>query len=53
MPVILDAKDYDTWLSGEQVPLVSFPADRMTARPVNRYVNNARNQGPECVAPPE
>jgi putative SOS response-associated peptidase YedK len=52
MPVILDADDYDTRLAGEQVPLVPFSTDRMTARPVSQYVNNARNQGPECVAAP-
>jgi hypothetical protein len=28
--VILDADDYDAWLSCEEVPLVPFPADRMT-----------------------
>lgn len=53
MPVILEQEDYADWLTGEQVPLVSFPADRMTVRPVSQYVNNARNQGPQCVAGPE
>jgi putative SOS response-associated peptidase YedK len=52
MPVIIDAPDYDAWLTGEQIPLVPFPAERMTARPVSRYVNNVRNQGPECLNPP-
>jgi putative SOS response-associated peptidase YedK len=52
MPVILDPAEYDAWLSGEQVPLDPFPPDRMTARPVSRYVNNARNQGAECIAQP-
>jgi putative SOS response-associated peptidase YedK len=52
MPVIIDAPDYDAWLAGEQIPLVPFPADRMTARPVSRYVNSVRNQGPECLNPP-
>jgi putative SOS response-associated peptidase YedK len=49
MPVILDDEDYDDWLAGEQIPLVPFPPDRMTARPVSTFVNNARNQGPACV----
>ena len=53
MPVILDATDYDTWLKCQDVPLRSFPADRMSARPVNRFVNNARNQGEKCISPPE
>jgi putative SOS response-associated peptidase YedK len=52
MPVILDADDYNAWLRGEQIPLVPFPADRMTVRPVNSIVNNARNECPECIDPP-
>lgn len=40
MPVILDSEDYDALLTGEQVPLVAFPADRMSARPVSTFVNN-------------
>jgi putative SOS response-associated peptidase YedK len=49
MPVILDSEDYDDWLAGEQIPLVPYPADRMTARPVSTTINNVRNQGRECV----
>lgn len=52
MPVILDPDDYVAWLSGEQIPLVAFPAERMTARRVSTYVNNVKNQGLECVASP-
>ena len=51
MPVIVDPADYGDWLAGEQIPLVPFPADRMMARCVSTYVNNARNQGSGCVAP--
>lgn len=51
MPVILDSADYDAWLTGEQVPLVPFPADRMTVRPVSQYVNSVKNQGPMCIEP--
>ena len=58
MPVILDACDYDLWLDpAVQDPerlrplLAPFDAARMTARPVNTYVNNARNQGPACLEP--
>ncbi|HUE72423.1 MAG TPA: SOS response-associated peptidase [Pirellulaceae bacterium] len=49
MPAILDSADYDAWLAGEQIPLIPFPADRVTARPVSTFVNNARNEGPECI----
>jgi len=54
MPVIVDPVDYDAWLNPESGDvaylLAPFEADRMTTRPVSTYVNNARNQGPECVA---
>jgi putative SOS response-associated peptidase YedK len=56
MPVILSENDYAAWLdpenaNGESLAylLEPFPADRMTVRPVNRFVNNARNEGPECL----
>jgi len=49
MPVILDPADYDGWLVGEEIPLIPFPPERMTARPVSTHVNNARNEGPTCV----
>jgi putative SOS response-associated peptidase YedK len=59
MPVILDPADYDRWLDPENMDTVSlqsllkpFPAESMTARPVSRYVNNARNEGEECMAAP-
>jgi putative SOS response-associated peptidase YedK len=52
MPVILHAQDYDRWLACEDVPLASFPSDRMTARQVSTYVNNVKNQGPDCLDPP-
>lgn len=45
MPVILDPVDYDAWLNPEggdvAYILTSFDAERMTARPVSTYVNNA------------
>ena len=53
MPVILDPADYDGWLAGEDIPLIPFPPERMTARSVSTFVNNARNEGAECVAPRE
>lgn len=53
MPVILDAADYDAWLTEEEVPLIPFPADRMTARTVSTFVNNARHEGLQCIEPRE
>ena len=57
MPVILDPADYDAWLNPESGDvsflLAPFAADRMTAKPVSTYVNNARNEGSECVASPQ
>jgi putative SOS response-associated peptidase YedK len=57
MPVILGEANYDTWLDPElqdrqtlQRLLRSFNPDRMSARPVSTYVNNARNEGPECIS---
>jgi putative SOS response-associated peptidase YedK len=54
MPVILEASDYDAWLdpsSGDvSYLLAQFPAERMTTRPVSTFVNNALNEGPECVS---
>jgi putative SOS response-associated peptidase YedK len=31
--------------------LQPFPADEMKVRPVNTYVSNARNEGPDCIEP--
>ena len=51
MPVILHPDDYDEWLEGKEIPLVSFEAERMSAKPVSTFVNSVKNQGPECIAP--
>jgi putative SOS response-associated peptidase YedK len=58
MPVILDTADYMPWLSpaSKDAPgLVSllrpFPPDRMRFDAVGRTVNNARNEGPDCIEP--
>ena len=55
---LLDPADYATWLDPKAQDraelerlLVPFGAERMTTKPVSTYVNNARNQGPECVEP--
>ena len=49
MPVILNPAAYDAWLRCEEIPLAHFPAERMSARPVGTYVNDAGHEGPECV----
>jgi putative SOS response-associated peptidase YedK len=57
MPVILPAEHYDLWLDPEedsadalQAVLQSYPADAMTASPVNPRVNDPRHDDPSCVA---
>ena len=49
MPVILDEDDHDAWLVGEEIPLVPFDSERMTARPISTTINNVKNEGPGCV----
>ena len=56
MPVLLHENDYAAWLDpanqdGESLRYLfePFPAGEMTVRPVTTFVNNARNEGPECV----
>ena len=57
MAVLLDEQDYDAWLDpanldGESLRYLfePFTSDRMSVRPVSTFVNNARHEGPECVA---
>src|SRR6185312_5564866 len=57
MPIILDPAHYNAWLdpaNGDretlQRMLVPFPSERMSVRPVSTFVNNARNEGVECIA---
>ncbi len=56
MPVILPEDKYDFWLTAdesEKRPLLSclqsYPAGDMVAYPVSSYVNNPRNDSPECI----
>jgi putative SOS response-associated peptidase YedK len=55
MPVMLSPNDYAEWLDSnppEPAKLLDqFPASDMIATPVNPVVNNARNEGPECIEP--
>lgn len=63
MPVILTPSDFDTWLAAGYDPGViarlcrPFPADRMSATPVDPAMNNWRNERPELLRftppPPE
>jgi putative SOS response-associated peptidase YedK len=56
MPVVLHENDYGAWLDpanqiGDSLQYLfePYPADEMTVRPVSTFVNNARNEGPECL----
>ncbi len=57
MPVILDPRDYARWLDPAtsdpgilQDLLCAYPCEQMTAVAVGPYVNNARNEGRDCLA---
>jgi putative SOS response-associated peptidase YedK len=55
MPVILEPAQYFPWLDPAtsvaevQGWITTWPADDMAMLPANPYVNNARNEGPECI----
>jgi putative SOS response-associated peptidase YedK len=58
MPVILPAEAHADWLDPANQDAASlqdllrpFPADLLFARRVSTYVNNVKNQGPQCVEP--
>jgi putative SOS response-associated peptidase YedK len=55
MPVILSENDYTVWLDATAKEpgklLTPCPADELITYPVNPIVNNARNQGPDCIEP--
>ena len=51
MPVILPPEACGPWLAGEDVPLIPYPADAMTAHPVSTHVNRPANDDPRCVEP--
>ena len=58
MPVILDPADYDAWLDVAATAPVDaarllrpFPDGLLEAYPVDRRVNDARNDDAECAAP--
>lgn len=56
MPCILCPVDYDSWLNPRlndpaaiQKMIYPYAGNNLTVRAVNRYVNNARNEGPGCL----
>jgi len=58
MPVILDPADFDFWLNPDaqnsdalQPLLKPYRSAAMACYEVGRYVNNPRNDGPDCIAP--
>jgi len=60
MPVILTAETMPRWLGDRpmadaELKLLFHPLEssRMESRPVSRFVNSSRNQGPQCIAPPD
>lgn len=57
MPVILPKETWDRWLGpgdGEaQEILRPLDAARMEMRPISRYVNDPRHEGPACLGPAE
>jgi len=60
MPVILTPETMPRWLGSEPLPETeyreltkSLPAEKMQERPVSRFMNNSRNEGPQCLEPPE
>jgi len=60
MPVILTRKTMKPWLGSAALSDSDYReltqpigADAMQSRAVNRYVNNSRHDGPQCLAPPD
>ena len=53
MPVILDADRAERWLAGDEdlIGTASRDCPRLRAWPVNRRVNNARNEGDDLIEP--
>jgi putative SOS response-associated peptidase YedK len=55
MPVLLDPRDFDWWMTGktEEVGqlLAPCPSEALEAYPISRRVNNPRHEGPEILEP--
>ena len=60
MPVMLTAETMSRWLGDQPLAEAEYreltrplAPERMTSRPVNRFVSNSRNEGPKCLEPPD
>lgn len=60
MPVIMDERGYDVWLSTEETDprrlihlLMPTPTDNLVMHPVSAHVNDPHIDDPECVVPIE
>ncbi len=56
MPVILQPKDFQDWLSAKEAPRAlfdPFPAEEMTAYPISARVNSPRNDDAKLIEPAE
>lgn len=58
MPVILKAEDHDMWLNPDIkntenviTLLKPYPAEEMELYEISTYVNNPKNDSPECIEP--
>ena len=51
MPMILEPEAGKQWLSGDNDMLETYAAPKLTAWPVDRRVNNARNEGSDLIDP--
>lgn len=60
MPVIINPAHYELWLDPEMKdaaalkPLLKpYPVEQMVSTPVNAWVNDPKNEGARCIAPPD
>ncbi len=60
MPVMLTRETMPRWIGTEPLPEPEYreltkplAPEKMSEREVNRFVNNAKNEGPQCLEPPE
>lgn len=51
MPLVLEPPQAGDWLSGDPGMLANYTSPELRAWPVDRRVNNARNEGPELIEP--
>ena len=55
MPIIIERTDWSLWLGEDDGDVTTLlrplPADRLRIWPIERTVNNVRNDGPELLVP--